>query len=78
MQCTYLSSFNSSPRAARSEVGIMRTQSGFSPVSARARPMSPARDELVPNASLPPRRIAALPLFRHRAAQSTVTFGRLS
>ena len=28
--------------------------------------------------SLPPRRIAALPLFRHRTAQSTVTLGRAS
>jgi hypothetical protein len=28
--------------------------------------------------SEPPRRIAALPLFKHSAAASAVTFGRLS
>ena len=42
---------------------------------ARITPVSAAHE---PTISLPPRRIAALPDFRHSAAMSTVTFGRAS
>ena len=68
----------SSPTAARSVVSMTCTAAAGRPAAS-----SPARTQaaiawLQCRASLPPRRIAALPLFRHSAAASAVTLGRAS
>ena len=53
------------------------TASPSTPGRARGPRGWPATSALLDSsASLPPRRIAALPDFRHSAAASTVTFGR--
>ena len=58
--------------------GLSTYWTAFASIPAAARPfwMQRTRAALDSRASLPPRRMEALPDFRHRAAVSTVTFGR--
>ncbi len=65
-----------SPTAARSVVGTSWTQASGRPAAASplCRAATMAREEWKP--SEPPRRITALPDFRHRPAASAVTLGR--
>ena len=72
----YSSSLSISATASRSVVGGTWTASRGSPASSRARCISPARNLLEWNASLPPRRMTALPALRQRMPASTVALGR--
>ena len=66
------------PTAARSVVCTRATESSGRPLDASSSARTRCRARLEWIASLPPRRIAALPLLTQRAAASTVTLGRLS
>ncbi|CAB4751627.1 unannotated protein [freshwater metagenome] len=58
--------------------GTIWMASAGSPDATRESRMMPVRASLLDAAEEDPRRSAALPLFRHRPAASTVTFGRAS
>ena len=63
-------------RSARSGLSIMATASAGRPASATASRSIAAMARLEWSASLPPRRMQALPLLRHSPAASAVTLGR--
>ncbi len=73
---TYSVMVISRPTAARSVVSITCTASDGSPAADRPSATSAASAVLDSIASEPPRRMVALPDFRHSAAASMVTFGR--
>ena len=62
--------------ASRSTVGISDTAAGGRPSASSAVAKAAAKAWLLRKASLPPRRMAALPLLMHSAAASAVTLGR--
>ncbi len=64
------------PTAARSVVEITCTASGGRPAAARPSATRAASAVLESIASEPPRKMVALPDFRHSAAASMVTLGR--
>ena len=64
------------PTAARSRVVTNCTASAGRPASAIPSASPSAMTRLECSASEPPRKIAALPDFKHRLAASAVTFGR--
>jgi hypothetical protein len=64
--------------ASRSVVSTTCTAVSGSPAAASPSRTQAAIAWLARRASLPPRRIAALPDFRHSAAASAVTLGRAS
>ncbi len=66
----------SAPTAARSVVSTTCTAVCGSPASASPAAMACAMARLEWMASEPPRRMQALPDFRHSAAASAVTLGR--
>ena len=66
------------PTAARSVVGTNCTASGGRPALCRACCTNAASAVFDSMASLPPRRMQALPLLIERLAASMVTLGRLS
>jgi len=74
----YWLSFNSAGTRARSVVRTICTVLGSSPEAVSASAIASPIARLVWNDSFPPRRMHALPLLRHRAAASLVTFGRAS
>ena len=74
----YLSIFSISPTSARSGLSIACTAAAGRPHSCSACWITFTVAALVRQVSFPPRRIAALPVFRHREATSTVTLGRAS
>ena len=67
-----------SPTSARSVDSTNCTASFGKPAATTAARTNDAKDELVRIASLPPRKMTAFPAFRHNAAMSIVTLGRLS
>ncbi|MGF6876584.1 hypothetical protein OKW35_006063 [Paraburkholderia sp. MM5477-R1] len=73
---TYSVIVMSLPTAARSDVATTCTASCGRPAASRPSPISFASAVLHSSASEPPRKMAALPDFRHSAAASIVTFGR--
>ena len=73
---TYSGMVISAPTAARSVVSSTCTASAGNPASASPAWMHAAIAVLEWNASEPPRRMQALPDFRHSAAASAVTLGR--
>ena len=66
------------PTASRSCVGTICTAASGKPCFAKARVRHAWIAALERALSEPPRKITALPLFKHSAAASAVTFGRLS
>ncbi|MCY1269828.1 hypothetical protein D9M70_183370 [compost metagenome] len=76
MTSTYSGMLISAPTAARSVVSTTCTALAGRPASARPAWMQTAIAWLEWIASEPPRRMVALPDFRHRLAASMVTFGR--
>ena len=75
---TYLSSRSSSVTSARSGSVIVCTAAAAMPERASASWITCVSARLLWNVSLPPRRIAALPVLRQSVAMSIVTFGRAS
>ena len=73
---TNSSSASSAPTAARSVVPTSCTAASGRPASARPSRTQAAIARFECTASLPPRRITALPAFRQMPAASAVTFGR--
>ena len=76
MMSTYSVIVISSPTAARSAVPTTCTAASGRPAALRPARTQAAIAWFECSASEPPRRMQALPAFRHRPAASAVTFGR--